>query len=92
MGHYGGDATIKAGDRTTIVTFDGKMRRFRIQGCGPEQDLVKAGDGDIRIEDILALEMREFSLGRTIAFIVGSIVLVEAVVIGNAPNAMMSRF
>lgn len=56
---------VGAGDRVRLVTADEKVHKFRVKEINLEQDMVLGRKDGIPIEDILALETREVSVGRT---------------------------
>jgi hypothetical protein len=61
---------LKTGDRVRVVTTDQKSHRFTVKSVGA--DRVDAPSESIPIEQISAVEKRQFSRGKTIA-LVGSL-------------------
>ena len=71
---------LKPGDEVKIVTTDGVAHEFRVTRIDRERGLV-VGDGDeIPIVDIVALETREISVGRT-ALLAGGVTYVVLVLL-----------
>lgn len=60
---------LKAGDRVLIVTTDQKEHRFTVKSVGA--GLIDGPAESIPIEQISALEKRQFSRGKTIALVGG---------------------
>ena len=56
---------LKPGDEVRIVTKDGVVHEFRVTRVDRERGLVGGDGGEIPIGDIVALETREISVGRT---------------------------
>jgi hypothetical protein len=60
---------LKPGDRVRIVTSDQKTHRFTVKSVGA--DSIGGVSESIPVEQILALEKRQFSPGKTIALVGG---------------------
>src|SRR5450755_2575998 len=60
---------LKTGDRVLVVTTDQKTHRFTVRSVGA--DRIDGPSESIPIEQISALEKRQFSRGKTIALIGG---------------------
>lgn len=56
---------LKPGDRVKIVTADQSIYEFRIEQVDLEQELIIGADKQVRVEDIVALETRQVSVGKT---------------------------
>ena len=63
---------VNVGDRVKVVTADGVRSEFKVTAINENHILGK--DIDIPIRDIVALETREFSGGKTSALVGGSLV------------------
>ena len=66
------DNIINVGDRVKVVTSDGVRSEFKV--TAKSEDHIRGKDVDIPIKDIVALETREFSGGKTSALVGGSLV------------------
>lgn len=66
---------LKPGDEVKIVTTDGVVHEFRVARIDRERGLVVGDGGEIPIVDIVALETREISVGRT-ALLAGGVAYV----------------
>lgn len=71
---------ISVGDSVQIATSDGQTHKFRVTAI--TADLVSGKDIEIPVTDILAVQTREFSGGKTTALAAGGIGLLY--VIGGA--------
>jgi hypothetical protein len=60
---------IKVGDRVKVVTSDGVVHKFGVTEIST--DRVSGKDVDLPIADIIAVETREFSGGKTTALVAG---------------------
>lgn len=58
-------ALVAPGDRVRIVTADEAVHKFRVTEISVEQDMVLGREHGVPIGEILALETREVSVGRT---------------------------
>lgn len=56
---------LKPGDRVKIVTADQSIYEFRIEQVDLEQELIIGADKQVHVEDIVALETRQVSVGKT---------------------------
>ena len=74
---------VAAGDRVRLVTADEKVHRFRVTEINLEQDTVLGDTVEVPIEEIVALETREVSVGRT-ALLTGGIGIGVAALIAIA--------
>jgi hypothetical protein len=82
---------IKVGQSVKIATSDGKTHEFEVTEIRDDHILGK--DVDIPVKDIVALENREVSTGKTLAFAggtaVGFIVVISILLIAAAPAMML---
>jgi uncharacterized lipoprotein YajG len=60
---------LKTGDRVLIVTTDQKTHRFTVKSVGSGR--IDGASESIHVEQIAALEKRQFSRGKTIALVGG---------------------
>ncbi len=56
---------VNSGDRVRLVTADETVHKFKITEINLEQDKVLGRNAEVPIEEIVALETRELSVGRT---------------------------
>lgn len=84
---------LQPGDRVRLVTSDETVYEFRVETIDLEQGIVVGRDEHVPIADIVALETREVSVGRTallaggVAYSVAAIVLIAlapALILGGA--------
>lgn len=74
---------LAAGDRVRLVTADETVHKFRVTEISLEQDMVLGRDASVPIDDIVALETREVSVGRT-ALLTGGVGIGVAALIAIA--------
>ena len=79
---------LRAGDEVTVVTRDGRTVRFVVAEIAGEEIVARSG-GRYHRDDILRLERKTFSLGKT-ALLAGGIYLAVAAVVGLAFAAAFS--
>lgn len=71
------------GDRVRLVTADETVHKFRVTEISVERDLVLGRKVGVPIDQIVALETREVSVGRT-ALLTGGVGIGVAVLIAVA--------
>ncbi|MCK5326664.1 MAG: hypothetical protein KAJ57_11670 [Woeseiaceae bacterium] len=72
---------IRVGDTVRLATRDGEIHEFEVTAVTPEQ--IVGENIDIAIDDIVAVETREFSAGKTTA-LAGGAVLMWAIIVAVA--------
>lgn len=82
---------VSAGDRVRLVTADETVHKFRVTEVNLGQDMVMGRKAGVPIGDIVALETREVSVGRT-ALLTGGvgIGLAMLIAIAIAPAVILS--
>jgi hypothetical protein len=63
---------IESGDRVKLVTADDAVHPFRVTKVDVDNGLVIAGNEAVPIADIVAVETREFSVGKTTMLAAGT--------------------
>lgn len=76
-------ALVTAGDRVRLVTADEAAHTFRVTEINLEQDLVLGRNVEVPIKEVVALETRELSVGRT-TLLTGGVGIGVAVLIAIA--------
>ena len=79
---------IQVSDSVRIVTTDGDNHKFKVTAV--TADHITGKDIEILITDIVAVETREFSGGKTAALAAGSAVLLYAIVAAVASAAVLA--
>lgn len=74
---------VTAGDRVRLVTADEAVHTFRVTEINLEQDMVLGRNVEVPIKEVVALETREVSVGRT-ALLTGGVGIGVAVLIAIA--------
>jgi hypothetical protein len=81
---------VKVGDSVQIATSDGKTRKFKVTAITDEH--ISGKEIEIPVEDIVAVQTKEFSGGKTTAlaaggvgllYIIGSVVVAAAALGGG---------
>ena len=78
---------VKAGDSVRIVTIDGETYKFRVTAITSDQ--ISGKDTTVPIANIVALETRVFSGGKTAALTAGSVVLLYVIAAAAASAALL---
>ncbi len=79
---------IDVGDSVKIVTADGAIHKIRVSAV--TADHITGNDIELPIADIVAVETREFSGGKTTALAAGSAVLLYAIAAAIATASLLS--
>lgn len=74
---------VRAGDRVRLVTTDANVHKFRVTEVSLEQGVVLGKNAAVPIDEIVALETRDVSVGRT-ALLTGGVGLGVAALIAVA--------
>jgi hypothetical protein len=74
---------VQPGDRVRLVTADEVVHKFRVIEVSPGQGLVLGRDERVPIDEIVAVETREISVGRT-ALLTGGVGVGMAILIAIA--------
>ena len=86
QGRIAAGEIIEVGDRIKVVTSDGTVHKFEVSGIS--SDRVSGKDVELPVTDIIAVETREFSGGKTTALVAGGtliyILVGIAVAVGGA--------
>lgn len=80
---------LQPGDRVRLVTADENVHRFRVTDIDFERELVISHDKRVRFTDIVAVETREVSMGKTALLIGGVGYSVIAIALIAAAPAML---
>jgi len=80
------DQVVAAGDRVKIVTRDGTQHQFKVVAI--DNDTIAGKDISIPIGDIIALETREFSGGKT-SLLVGGTMLWMLIILISLPAVVV---
>jgi hypothetical protein len=75
---------LKTGDRVLIVTMDNKNHKFKVTGI--RSGVIEGKATSIPIDQVVSLEKREFSTGKTVALVVGTVLIIGGLVAIAAAN------
>lgn len=76
---------LQPGKRAKIVTQDGKIRSIKVKRVDKELNLIEADKETINIADIVAVETRDFSIGKTAMLAAGSYTILAILAAAVAP-------
>lgn len=80
---------IQPGDRVRLVTADETVYEFRVTEFDPEQGVVIGRDERVAVADVVAVETREVSMGKTTLLVGGVGFSVIAIVLILAAPALL---
>jgi hypothetical protein len=86
--HISEGEVFEVGDYAKIVTTDGVIHKFKVTGVSADEILGKGVE--VPISDIVAVETREFSGGKTTALAVGSAAILYIIAASVAAASLLS--
>jgi hypothetical protein len=75
------EGLLAPGDKVRLVTADDALHEFRITGINLDEGSVHGKDDQVRIEEIIAVQTRDFAFGKTIGLSYGIASVVVVVVV-----------
>jgi hypothetical protein len=78
-----------AGESIKVVTVDGKSYQYRVTEVDTEKRLIRGKEKYVPIDDVVAIETREFSLGKTALLAGGSYVFLALLAIAVGPVLLL---
>lgn len=79
------DDILPPGKRTKIVTSDGKIWNVRVARIDADAGAIETDSGNIRIAQIVAVETRDLSIGKTALLAAGSYAVLGLIAMAVAP-------
>ena len=79
---------LEPGDRVRLVTADGAVNKFRVREIDLENGMVVGPKESVPIQDIVAVETREVSIGKTAA-LAGGVAAIWAILLILAAPAFV---
>ena len=79
------DGLLKTGDRVLIVTTDNKSHKFKVTGI--RSGVIEGKATSIPVDQVVSVQRREFSTGKTVVLIAGIVVVIGGLVAIAAANA-----
>ncbi len=76
---------LQPGKRAKIVTSDGQIQKIRVKRVESDSGLIETDRERIQIADIVAVETRDFSIGKTALLAVGSYSVLALIALAVAP-------
>lgn len=80
---------LQPGKRAKIVTADGKIHKVRIRNVNAESGSIETDAEPVQIADIVAVETRDFSLGKTALLATGTYVILGLIAIAVGPALLL---
>lgn len=77
------------GESIKVVTSDGKSQKFRVAEVDAEARLIRGRNVTVPIDDVVAIETAEFSIGKTALLAGGSYVFLALLAIAIAPALIL---
>ena len=84
------EGLIKPGDRVRLVTADETVHRFRVTSVDLDEGLIAGRGAAVPISEIVAVETREVSVGKTAALTGGLIGAWALILVLIAPAALLA--
>lgn len=79
------DGLLKTGDRVLIVTTDNKSHKFNVTGI--RSGLIEGKATSIPVDQVVSVQKREFSTGKTVVLIAGIVLVIGGLVAIAAANS-----
>lgn len=77
------------GESIKVVTSDGKSHEYRVTEVDEEKRLIRGKEIAVAIDDVVAVETREFSVGKTALLAGGSYVFLALLAIAVGPALLL---
>lgn len=76
---------LQSGDRVKLVTADGKVHKLRVDRVDIDAGVIVGSNQNVVIADVIALETKEFSGGKTALLAAGSYTILLLIAVAIAP-------
>ena len=80
---------LQPGKRAKIVTSDGQNRKVRVKRVDAGSGVIETDGEPVRIDDIVAVETRDFSIGKTALLAAGSYTVLALIAVAIAPVLLL---
>jgi len=80
---------LPAGESVRVVTADGQIRKFRVVEVDTDERVIRGKDVSVDVDQVVAVETTEFSLGKTAALAGGSYLILGLIAIAIAPALLL---
>lgn len=77
------------GKRAKIVTADGRVRSVTVLGVSADQGIIETKEEPVVVADIVALETREFSIGKTTLLAAGAYTYLALLAVALGPALVL---
>lgn len=83
------DNILQSGKRAKVVTSDGRIQKIRVKRVDAEAGVVETDKEDVQIDDIVAIETRDFSMGKTALLAAGSYTVLGLIALAVGPALLL---
>jgi hypothetical protein len=80
---------LPPGKSAKIVTSDGRVHKIKVRRVDAESGVIEIPNGSLEISDIVAVETKEFSIGKTALLAAGSYVALGLIALAAAPALLL---
>lgn len=80
---------LQPGKRAKIVTRDGQIQTITVKRVDAESGVIESDKEPIQIADIIAVETRDFSIGKTALLAAGSYTILGLIAMAIAPVLLL---
>lgn len=77
------------GESIRVVTSDGKTHKYRVIAVDMDERLIQGRKDAVSIDDVVAIETREFSVGKTALLAGGSYLVIALIVAAVGPALLL---
>lgn len=83
------DDILLPGKRAKVVTSDGRIQKIRVRRVDATAGLIETDKEAVRIDDIVAVETRDFSMGKTALLAAGSYTILGLIALAIGPALLL---
>lgn len=80
---------LQPGKRAKIVTTDGKIHKVRIRNVNADSGTIETDAEPVQIADIVAVETRDFSMGKTALLATSTYMVLALIAIAAGPALLL---
>jgi predicted membrane GTPase involved in stress response len=80
---------LPPGEAVRVVTSDGKIHKFRVTEVDAENGLIRGEKTELDIDDVVAVETKEFSMGKTALLAGGTYLALALLAIAIGPVLLL---
>jgi len=80
---------LQSGKRAKIVTTDGRIHKVRIRNVNADSGTIETDAEPVQIAEIVAVETRDFSMGKTALLATSSYMILALIAIAMGPALLL---